>query len=267
MIRKLEEKDRETVLAFVGDRPSENVFIIGDIEQFGFGSRTVSLWGDFDQDDHLRSMLLRFAGNFIPYARDPKQFDGEAWARQIEQTGRLKMISGLKELTDKLTPFITRPEKQRKLCYYARRENVLPLDGDARMREVRMLFPEESDAVIRLWSEIPEFTGSMETAETLQKNMENGFSRTYYIEKDDAPVSAVSTTAETASAAMIVGVCTKKAYEHHGFATACLRKMIHVLKSEHKQPCLFYDNPEAGKIYRQLGFVSIGLWAITSFIS
>lgn len=267
MIRKLEEKDRATVLAFVGDRPAENVLIIGDIDQFGFDSRTVSMWGDFDQDNHLRSILLRFAGNFIPYARHPEQFDGEAWARQIEQTGHLKTISGLKELTDQLAPFMTRPKGQHKLCYFAKRENRLPLDDDVRTREVKMLFPEESDAVIRLWSMIPEFTGSMETAETLQKNMENGFSRTYYIEKDDEPVSAVSTTAETSGAAMIVGVCTKKAYEHHGFATACLRKMIHVLRSERKQPCLFYDNPKAGKIYRHLGFVPIGLWAVTSFIN
>lgn len=267
MIRKLEEKDRETVLTFVGDRPAENLFIIGDIDTFGFGSRLVSVWGDFNETNRLRSILLRFAGNFIPYARDPEQFDGEAWARLIEKTGRLKMISGLKELTEKLTPHITSPEKRSKLCYYAKRETRVPFDGYSESQDVKMLFPEESDAIIRLWSEIPEFSQSMENAETLQKNMENGISRTYYIEKNDEPVSAVSTTAETHGAAMIVGVCTKKGYEHQGFATACLKKMIGVLRAEHKQPCLFYDNPEAGKIYKGLGFVTIGLWVMTSFIS
>lgn len=267
VIRKLEEKDRGTVLAFAGDRPAENLFIIGDIEKFGFASRTVTVWGDFDENGRLKSILLRFAGNFIPYARNPEQFDGAAWAGLIEKTGRLRMISGMKELTEKLTPFITRTEQQRKLCYYARRENQLPLDTDLGGNQVKMLFPEESDTVIRLWSSIPEFSGSTETPETLRKNMENGFSRIYYIEKNDEPVSAVSTTAETDGAAMIVGVCTKKGYERKGLATACLKKMVHVLKSEHKQPCLFYDNPEAGKIYRSLGFVPIGLWVISSFIS
>jgi Predicted acetyltransferase len=255
------------VLTFVGDRPAENLFIIGDIDKFGFDSCTVSVWGDFDATHRLRSILLRFAGNFIPYARKPEQFDGEAWAWLIEKTGRLKMISGLKELTEKLTPYITRAKKASKLCYYAKREEQLPLDSDSGSREVKMLFPEESDTIIRLWSGIPEFSGSMENAKTLQENMEKGFSRTFYIEKDDAPVSAVSTTAETHGAAMIVGVCTKKGYEHQGFATACLKKMIRALRAEHKQPCLFYDNPEAGKIYRGLGFVPIGFWVMASFIS
>jgi len=31
---------------------------------------------------------------------------------------------------------------------------------------------------------------------------------------------------------------------------------------EGKVLCLFYDNPEAGKIYKRLGYVDIGKWAV-----
>lgn len=99
----------------------------------------------------------------------------------------------------------------------------------------------------------------------MQKNMDKGISRTYYIERNNEPVSSVSTVAETAGAAMIVGVCTKKEYEHQGFATSCLIKTISALTAEHKQPCLFYDNPAAGRIYERLGFIPIEKWMMIKY--
>lgn len=265
MIRQLAEKDREAVLAFAGDRPAENLFIIGDIDAFGFDSDKVTVWGDFDESGSLTSILLRYKENFIPYARNIDQLDGKAWGDVIIQAGPLRMISGLKTQVGKILPYISRTEKGKKLCFYAKREDDLPLNKDAARGDVKMAFPEEADKIVQLRSEIAEFADSSEDPSDLQKNMEKGFSRTYYIEEKDEPVSVVSTTAETRGAAMIVGVCTKKGYEHRGFATGCLIKMIAALKAEHKQPCLFYDNPEAGKIYKKLGFSDIGEWVMVSY--
>ncbi|MET1248623.1 GNAT family N-acetyltransferase [Sporolactobacillus sp. STCC-11] len=126
-----------------------------------------------------------------------------------------------------------------------------------------MLFPEEAEKVVALRNSL--FTNYTETPSMLQKNMDKGSSRTYYIERNNEPVSSVSTVAETAGAAMIVGVCTKKEYEHQGFATSCLIKTIGALTAEHKQPCLFYDNPAAGRIYEKLGFVPIEKWMMVKY--
>lgn len=38
MIRKLKEKDHTAVMELVGKKPAENLFIIGDIEAYGYES-------------------------------------------------------------------------------------------------------------------------------------------------------------------------------------------------------------------------------------
>lgn len=266
MIRRLTEKDRETVLAYAGKRPAENLFIIGDIEAFGFNSDVVTVWGDFDQNGALASIMLRYRENYIPYAEDPERLDGEAWGRILRQDSRRNMVSGIEEYAAGILPFAGRSVKSRKVCYYARRPLGRPVNRELSGMEVKMLFPEEADRIIALRREIAEFTGTTdERPEVLRENMEKGISRTFYIEKNDEPVSAVSTTAETGQAAMIIGVCTRKDWEHRGLATKCLTKLIGVLQAEHKEPCLFYTNPAAGRIYKKLGFIDIGKWMMAGF--
>lgn len=265
MIRQLTEKDKERTLAFAGDRPAENLFILGDIETFGLESDTVTVWGMFDDSGALTSILLRYLSNYIPYARNAELFDGRAWADVINQDGRLGALSGLKTLVERIMPYMEQPIEDKKLCYYAKRENKVPLNKDIMHRGVKMLFPEEAEKIIQLRASIPEFSSSEENSAAFQTNMEKGISRTYYIERNEEPVSAVSTTAETRGAAMIVGVCTKEGYERQGYATSCLIKTLAVLKAEHKQSCLFYNNPEAGRIYKKLGFEDIGEWVMANY--
>ena len=47
MIRQLVEEDRKVTLDFVSQKPAENLFIIGDIEAYGFTNPIQKLWGDF----------------------------------------------------------------------------------------------------------------------------------------------------------------------------------------------------------------------------
>ena len=37
------------------------------------------------------------------------------------------------------------------------------------------------------------------------------------------------------------------------------------LLGEGKELCLFYDNPDAGTIYKKLGFEDIGFWIMNSY--
>jgi N-acetylglutamate synthase-like GNAT family acetyltransferase len=73
-------------------------------------------------------------------------------------------------------------------------------------------------------------------------------------------VSAALTTTETSSAAMIGGVFTPAPWRKRGYASAALTRLCAELLAQGKQPCLFYDNPAAGVIYRRLGFEDIGPW-------
>ncbi|RYL95079.1 GNAT family N-acetyltransferase [Sporolactobacillus sp. THM7-4] len=266
MLRQLTEKDREIALAFAGDCPSENIFILGDIEAFGFEDKKVTVWGAFNDSGEMTSLLLRYNGNFIPYARDVSKLNGQEWAELIYQDGRLETLSGLKTVVERILPYIKQTLREKKTAYYAKRNFEAPLDLTAsRRRDIRMLFPEETDKIVQLRASIPEFSKIEQSQESFRENMEKGISRTFYIEKNGEPVSAVSTTAETRGAAMIVGVCTKKGYEQQGYATSCLVKTLAALKAEHKEACLVYDNPVAGKMYKKYGFTDIDKWVMAVY--
>jgi len=61
---------------------------------------------------------------------------------------------------------------------------------------------------------------------------------------------------------MIVAVCTHKNYRGKGYATELLTEIVSYLLREKQSVCLFYDNPDAGRIYRKIGFNEIGLWTM-----
>lgn len=264
MIRKLANADKETVLELLNRQPAENLFIIGDIEAYGFDD-PVTLWGDFNGDGQLVAVLMRYFNHFIPYAPSLEKLDAEGWGRIINLDGRMRQLSGLDMLVRQVMPYIWQPLKTKQTCCYAQREAALPLNGQGQQKDVRMLFPEEADKMVRLRASIPAFHALSEDHHLLQRNMEKGISRSFYVEKDDRAISAASTSAETRSAAMIVGVCTLPDYQRQGLATSCLIKILAALRAEHKTACLFYDNPDAGRIYEKLGFQSIGHWIVARY--
>jgi predicted GNAT family acetyltransferase len=78
----------------------------------------------------------------------------------------------------------------------------------------------------------------------------------------DNIVSSVATSIETTNAAMVGGVFTPEPLRNQGYASAAMTHLCAELLAEGKQPCLFYDNPAAGSIYRRLGFEDIGPWKL-----
>ncbi|MCF7926040.1 MAG: GNAT family N-acetyltransferase [Candidatus Izimaplasma sp.] len=75
------------------------------------------------------------------------------------------------------------------------------------------------------------------------------------------PAATVATTAETTQNAMVVAVATKKEFRNQGLASQLMTHLMHhyfTIKNKHL--CLFFDNPDAGKIYKRLGFKDLGTW-------
>lgn len=75
-------------------------------------------------------------------------------------------------------------------------------------------------------------------------------------------MATVRTSAENSLSAMITGVVTIPGYRRLGLATRLLVRLCGELLAEGKRPCLLYDNPEAGTIYRRLGFTEVGTWVM-----
>jgi len=80
-------------------------------------------------------------------------------------------------------------------------------------------------------------------------------------------VSHASTGVETASGVMVVAVATLPQYRKKGYGRAVVTAITEYALQKGQKPCLFYDNPEAGKIYHDLGYVTFDQWCLGSIKS
>lgn len=93
MIRKLNEADRIPLMALLHKDPALNLFIIGDVENFGFERDFMELWGRWmNRPGRIKAVMLRFYGSFLPFAEG--SFDVEGFAELVRKSGKAEMLSG-----------------------------------------------------------------------------------------------------------------------------------------------------------------------------
>ena len=250
-------------MEFIGKKPAENLFIIGDVEAFGFDSEFQTLWGQFNKNSELVAVLLRYESNYIPYAEG--SYDIEGFAEIINSDPNMRELSGLKEVVEKLEPLIPKKKKSNNSFYYAKCQSLLETKSDNALNRVEKLTLNELEENVELLKGVPEFQASNITIESKKRMIENKTGRTYFIRVDGEMATTASTTAENSSSAMIIAVATKEKFKRQGLASDCMIKLCKDLLAEGKELCLFYDNPEAGKIYKRLGFQDIGFWNMYRF--
>ncbi|WP_226036266.1 GNAT family N-acetyltransferase [Aquibacillus saliphilus] len=256
MIRQLTEEDDVLCQQLIRQKPAENLFIIGDIEAFGYQQDFQKIWGDFSVDGELRAILLKYEVNFIPFALG--EFDVEGFAKVINEN-EYQVVSGLDDIIEQMEPFLNRTITSNRKLYYAKC-NQLKANNQSTDENVKLVSIDDLPRLEQLLRSVPEFQDLEFNYHSKQRNIESGVSRSYYIEQDERMVSTVSTAAENSMSAMIVGVGTEAEYKRRGYATKCLVQLCQDVLAEGKELCLFYDNPDAGKIYKRIGFSDIGFW-------
>ncbi|WP_462410653.1 GNAT family N-acetyltransferase [Neobacillus sp. Marseille-QA0830] len=258
MIRKLTVQDHQQVLAFLSEEPSINLFMIGDIEAFGYSSDFQELWGEFNEQGTIKAVLLRYYQSFIPYAKG--DFDLAGFVSIIQNYQQPIQLSGKTEIVEKFEAAEGLQLGKKQVTFFA--ECVTDEFLNKENLDIKVASMEDVDQIIELRRSIDEFQIPNNAREMLVHSMETKTARTYYTAEDGVITSCVSTAAENSLSAMIVGVCTSKHHRRKGLATTIMNQLIKDVLAEGKTLCLFYDNPEAGRIYKRLGFQDIGMWTM-----
>ncbi|MBT2699895.1 GNAT family N-acetyltransferase [Bacillus sp. ISL-40] len=258
MIRKLTDQDHEQVLAFLSEEPSINLFIIGDIEAFGYTSESQEIWAEFDEQSTIKAVLLRFHQSFIPYAKG--EFDTSGFVSIMKNYSQPILLSGKSDIVAKFEAFDDLQLGKKQVTYFAECRTDECLSPDEVVYKRASL--EDVDQILQLRQTIEEFHVRSDARDVLVQSLEANTSRTYFTEENGVLTSCVSTAAENSISAMIVGVCTRKEYRRNGLATSIMQNLFQDVLDEGKTLCLFYDNPEAGRIYKRLGFKEIGMWTM-----
>ncbi|MFD2925159.1 GNAT family N-acetyltransferase [Halobacillus naozhouensis] len=263
MIRRLTSQDDPQCQQLLSAKPAENLFIIGDIENFGYEQDFQKLWGDFSEVKQLRAVLLKYHNNYIAYAND--SFNAKGFAAIINSDPEFMQLSGLQKITEKILPHIKNGKVRTRELYYAKCDEAKKLNPEFDINRVKQATTEDVPRLVKLQNQISEFEQDNSREDSIRRGIEQKSARSYYIEEQGVMISSASTTAENSKSAMVVGVCTHPHYKRQGLASSCMHKLCRDLLAEGRMLCLFYDNPEAGSIYKRLGFEDIGKWMMHIF--
>lgn len=256
-MRKISIKESRKLLPFLREEKEFNLFIIGDIENAPDEAQYMDVYVDGD----LRApkgMLLRYYRYFLVYS--PSGMDYPGAARVIRDFADPLVLSGKTFSVDRMKPLLTDICQSESLTYFATLKSLVRVDIPYEVKEANV---EEAQQILDLLRQVPEFRTVDE--ESFLSGIIDGSSRKYFVEEHGRVVSTASTSAETHDMAMIVGVATAEEFRRRGYASAILSRMCEDLLSEGKIPCLFYESPDAGRIYHRLGFSQIGTWKMLRF--
>ena len=260
MIRKLNKDDQGSLMEYISEEPALNLFIIGDIENYGFREDFQDIWGDFNKKDEYRAVLLRYYDSFIIYAKS--NYDVNRIANIIKDH-KAKMVSGKKECVEELDNYLN--VSQKRDTYFCKLDKAGDLYQGPLLEKVEKTKLEDVKPLWELHNRIDEFDGLDELDRKIKKYKDKtGRGYHIYDEKREKIISCAETTAENSMSAMIVGVATDQDYRNQRLASAVMSKLCEEVLNEGKELCLFYDNPSAGKIYKRIGFTDIGIWSMWS---
>jgi predicted GNAT family acetyltransferase len=260
LIRKLNDKDHNNLMDLVILEPEFNLYIIGDIENFGYNQNFLELFGEFDENNNLSAVLVRYFSVYMIYAKS--KFDLEGFVDVIKKCDNLETLVGKTEIVSQFKNTSLEFHNS-ELHHFAVLKEINPsFEIDSKII-VKKADIKDVDGIINLKSRIKEFSkGSNKFKEILLNDLKAGTAHGYYIEIDGNIVSYAQTSAENSKSAMVVSVMTDENYRRRGLASVCIKELCNDMIRKQRTLCLFYKNPEAGEIYKRIGFKEIGMWSM-----
>lgn len=260
MIRALNKRDHKKLMELIQEEPEYNLYSLGDIENYGYDKDFIEYFGEFDEAGVIHAVLVRYFGIFNIYAKDSLDING--FVNLIKGYDDLYMLSGKANIASKFedTDLGFNQSEFHHFAVLKELNNEFAVDKKIIVKKTRI---EDVERIAELKGQISEFSSENKNFKKILRNeFKAGTAQGYYVEVAGKMVSYVQTSAENSKSAMVVSVMTAENYRKKGLASGCLKVLCEDLVSQGKTLCLFYKNPEAGAIYRRLGFEDIGFWSM-----
>lgn len=259
MLKKLTIDHEEDMIALLSKEKELNLFIIGDLENYGFDASFLEYWGQF-QDEQLVGVLMRYHEGFSLYVDQGITVNTNGVLEIMKPYNPDTLCAG-KRILDQFESVIT--YGNRKDMYFAKLDHPNKLVNNNLVNQVCSTTIEElPELQVLLEERIEEFTNS-ESLERKRENYKEGVRRGYHLKDEhNKMIATAETAAENSQSAMVIAVATLPEYRQKGYATAVMSKLCGDLLKENKSLCLFYNNPKAGEVYKRIGFEDIDIWGV-----
>ena len=250
MITKCTEKEKTSLMDYLNQNRVVNLFIVGDIENFGLNTDFQHVF--IDKDDTIHAVYLVYRDSLVICSYE-KKLDLD-FIKNLIAEYKISYISGVEPiiaLLDNIT------YKTREDCYFAKmtkKNEMIDTSLVALAKYEQLPAIAESRKII--------FDTDKNDLVSLQHSFNTKTGRSYAIFNNEKALSIASSTAECTGLAMVVGVGTLADYRGKKYASMCITKLSNALLDDAKTPCLFYNNPSAGRIYKALGYEDIDRWSM-----
>ena len=257
MIKHVNNDYKEKVLDILKNDPSRSLFITGDILSYGMRNDFQDVYVDEDEDG-IHGIYLRYRNSLVFYVND-RVVDDKGVEALIDDP-KTELVSSVRSHVEKLPQSIQDKISQRDtyLC------ECKVLKG--KITQAIKATVDDAEGIIDGLLSIEEFTGDSrprdKKIEDLKRELSENDKANFIIKEDNKIVSNASATARSNVGIMIVGVYTLKEYRQKGYARDVVSAITDWSLNEGLVPCLFYDNPNAGKLYHDLGYQTIDTWVM-----
>lgn len=262
-MRKCNETEQEKIYRCIALEPEINLFIYGDLETYGFSSPQVSVYVEDDGSESYDSLVLRYFDYYIIYSQH-ENYALEPVIDFFRGRENVESISGKMEILKPLVSYF--PKFQFTTSYMCRCNSIAPINPTSEHTAIQKLIPEDAPKIVELYVQIEEFASNYrgkedEKAEEIRSNLSDG-GIAYGVFEGHKLVSVGYTSGANSKSAMIIGIATLPGFRKKGFASLVVQMLCQESFEEGKDfLCLFYHNPEAGRIYHKIGFQEVGQYA------
>ena len=218
-MKKLTASHYNDAMAYALLEPEFNLFLIGDLENYGLESENVSVYtADTWTGGTLPYFILDYRSNFLFYSHTTDY--NKAEVAEFLSEFQMRNLSGKRELLEPLMPFLKGLEL---VPTYLARLNQTAIPDDPAF-PARRLLPDDIDAIYSLLKQIDEFfTMRSKTEEENREDILNSMTnegRMYGVFENGTLAAVAGTSAENSMSAMVVSVATLPEYRGRGYATA-----------------------------------------------
>ncbi len=267
-IRRLGAPERAAMEALFALAPGYSLFLSTNLSYLDSSTGLVRYWGAYRQGE-LNAVLMMVGRRAMLYtAPDAISTATLAALARVADEQPVDFIIGHPAGVDALLTSPRREQVQRREEHYLAechpagdRMPVVTLPPGTLIRRAR---PSDLEALTTLYYRTDGFESL--SKDQVRRTMYGRVRslRTWVAEYSGRLLSAASTSAETARAAMVGGVWTAPEARGRGLSTAVVAALSRELLGEQRRPYLFYltGNTPAAHVYARVGYHTIGRWSI-----
>lgn len=259
-LRGLEREDYKDIIKLFGEELSNYYFIVEDILKNN-NKENFNVYGEYD-NNKLVSILLNNFNNITYYSQEDRSVE-----LYKELLGKLNFskLSGPSKFMKKFLPYLE--VKEMNLSYMGVMKELKAKKQYKELEVTIIKTEEELDMHYELLKASEEYIkfipkNKKEYIINEIKKTSKTTDKIFCLKDRGRMMSACSTIREGEKSAIVVGVVTNPKYRNNGYGTEVLINLFQYLMNKGKYAYLFYNNPIARSVYKNMGIHEVCEWSV-----